>query len=69
MSEKDDFITLLQSADLIMLHIGTRKIGLGPDLIHVLIEGAKLLPDVPPADKRSTLEVDKDGMVQWIPPT
>jgi hypothetical protein len=67
MSEKDDFIELLTHADLVTLHIGTRKIGLGRDLVAYLIEGVKLLPEPPP--QPDTLEIDKDGMVQFIPPT
>jgi hypothetical protein len=69
MSEKDDFIELLTHADLVTLHIGTHKIGLGRDLVAYLIEGVKLLPEPPPQPDRVGIEIDKDGMVQFIPPT
>jgi hypothetical protein len=45
MSEKDSFITLLEKADLVTLHIRDEKIGLGRDMVAMLIEGLKLLPE------------------------
>ena len=44
-SEKDSFITLLEKADLVTLHIRDEKIGLGRDMVAMLIEGLKLLPE------------------------
>ena len=50
MSERDDFVRLLQHAELITLHIGNKKLALGRDLIALLIEGLKRLPETPPSN-------------------
>ena len=44
MSDKDDFIKVLQDADLITIHIGDKKIGLGGDMVELLCDALRRLP-------------------------